>query len=79
VHYSFYCFEQVQAQIVAGEPISAAGWIVPGDLASQSSDFQINFTLAACGPASSPLTSLQPTPTTVSPQITFQIIATRAI
>lgn len=38
--------EQVQAQIVAGEPISDAAWNVPGDLASQSSDFQINFTPA---------------------------------
>jgi hypothetical protein len=79
VYYSFDCFEQVEAQIVASEPISVAGWIVPGDLASQSSDFQINFTLAAYGPASSPLTSLPPTRTTPSPQTTFQIIATRAI
>ena len=40
--------EQVKAQIIAGEPISVAAWLVPGDLASQSSsDFQINFTPTA--------------------------------
>jgi len=40
-------FEQVKAQIIADQPISVAAWLVPGDLASQSSDFQINFTPAA--------------------------------
>ena len=34
-------------KLLPGEPIRGAGWIVPGDLASQSSDFQINFTPAA--------------------------------